>query len=187
LSVTVCNRAVNNLIKISTFERIYGFECVQKKKKKKKMKERILSLFYYFGEDSPNYYEKKKCIKAEAQSSILKLNFISYVMVNSFMLFYHRYYKKILDEEFPNLKSQEKTKMAGELWRNMPDDLKKSFVKFSEDEKTLKTLTKIEDQFYFNRDDNFIYDHHCYKIKRDKNDDLDKLFEEIINENAYEP
>jgi hypothetical protein len=44
---------------------------------------------------------------------------------------YYSVYKKILDEEFPNITHQEKVAKANELWNSLSDDLRTSFIKYA--------------------------------------------------------
>ncbi|CAB4385994.1 unnamed protein product [Rhizophagus irregularis] len=50
------------------------------------------------------------------------------------------FYKKILNEEYPHLKPQEKAAKAGELWRFLPNKLKNSFELYATYENHLEQL-----------------------------------------------
>ncbi|CAB4483184.1 unnamed protein product [Rhizophagus irregularis] len=115
---------------------------------------------------------------------------------NSFTLFYYKFYKKILDAEFPNLSSREKVAMAARLWSYIPDGLKNSFISFFEKETFLKSNIEIANTYLSNNDISnfpFIFDKHCYRIRVKNNIDVDKMdkmfdkmFREYIHEDAYE-
>ncbi|RGB33222.1 hypothetical protein C1646_762000 [Rhizophagus diaphanus] len=115
---------------------------------------------------------------------------------NSFTLFYYKFYKKILDAEFPKLSSREKLVMAAKLWFYIPDWLKNSFICFYEKEMILTSNIEIENTDLSNNDISnfpFTFDKHCYQLRvkdeidSDKMDKMfDKMFRDFIREDAYE-
>ncbi|RGB41827.1 hypothetical protein C1646_662687 [Rhizophagus diaphanus] len=72
-------------------------------------------------------------------------------MPNKYITFC-KFYKKILDEEYPHSKPQEKAAKAGELWRFLPNKLKNSFELYATYENLLEQLraqnsnTKIKEK-----------------------------------------
>lgn len=105
---------------------------------------------------------------------------------NSFMIFYYKFYKRILDAEFPALSSREKVAMAGRLWSYIPNTLKNEFKRYYEIDTILTGNNDIENKNFLNYDDEFqlTYDKHCYKVPI--KDEIDKMFEEFIDKDAYE-
>ncbi|PKY16270.1 hypothetical protein GLOIN_2v1883656 [Rhizophagus irregularis DAOM 181602=DAOM 197198] len=55
-----------------------------------------------------------------------------------FSTYYHSFYKKILDEEFPNISQQERVAKANELWNSLSDELRTSFIQYDEVKRLLE-------------------------------------------------
>ncbi|GBB97447.1 hypothetical protein RclHR1_00030004 [Rhizophagus clarus] len=51
---------------------------------------------------------------------------------------YYNFYKKILDEEFPNLSHQERIAKANELWNSLSDELRTSFISYAKVDRLLE-------------------------------------------------
>ncbi|PKY40177.1 hypothetical protein RhiirA4_530939 [Rhizophagus irregularis] len=62
---------------------------------------------------------------------------------NVFAMFYFRFYKLILDKEFPNLLPHKKLAKAGEMWESLPTELKNSFNLYHKRERSLNEFKKI--------------------------------------------
>ncbi|CAB4410771.1 unnamed protein product [Rhizophagus irregularis] len=121
---------------------------------------------------------------------------------NGYIIFF-KFYKKILDKEYPKLTSQEKAIKAGEKWRHLPVDLKNSFIEFANNERLLKKgppRTKIVQRSVENPQPKsglrVIFDDRCHKdvrlndessneIPSDECDHYDKIFDQYIDKDAY--
>ncbi|GBB87404.1 hypothetical protein RclHR1_13870007 [Rhizophagus clarus] len=124
---------------------------------------------------------------------------------NGYITFY-KFYKRILDKEFPELSSQQKAVKAGEKWRYLPLDLRNSFTEFANNERLLKSLPKngpprpqIVRQFVQNLQPKsglrVIFDDRCHKnvhMSENSNEtsssegsDYERIFDEYIDKNAY--
>jgi len=114
--------------------------------------------------------------------------------LNDFFFFYYYFYKRILDEDYPNLLPQRKVKMAGELWGLLPNYLKRSVIIFSKNNKLLRnwsSLQMLQKNFIHQRNDEpvMIFDKYCQINAQNENveDRLFKdMFEKFINKDAYE-
>ncbi|CAB4397331.1 unnamed protein product [Rhizophagus irregularis] len=121
---------------------------------------------------------------------------------NGYIIFF-KFYKKILDKEYPKLTSQEKAIKAGEKWRHLPVDLKNSFIEFANNERLLKRgppRTKIVQRSVEKTQHKsglrVIFDDRCHKDVRlndessnelpsDEGDHYDKIFDQYIDKDAY--
>ncbi|CAB4397320.1 unnamed protein product [Rhizophagus irregularis] len=120
---------------------------------------------------------------------------------NSYIIFL-KFYKKILDEEYPKLSSREKAKYAGKIWGFLPNNLKNSFIAYANNERLLKygpPRPNIVQHSVENSQPEsglrVIFDDHCHKdvllnessneIPSDESDHYDKIFDQYINEDAY--
>ncbi|GBB87401.1 hypothetical protein RclHR1_13870004 [Rhizophagus clarus] len=120
---------------------------------------------------------------------------------NGYITFY-KFYKKILDKEFPELSSQQKAVKAGEKWRSLPLDLKNSFTEFANNERLLKNgppRPQMVQQFVQNPQPKselrVIFDDRCHKnvhMSENSNEtsssegsDYERIFDEYIDKNAY--
>jgi hypothetical protein len=56
---------------------------------------------------------------------------------NKYIIFC-KFYKKILDEEFPTLSPRDRAIKAGKLWNFLPRDLQNSFATYANNERILK-------------------------------------------------
>ncbi|GBB90192.1 hypothetical protein RclHR1_17080001 [Rhizophagus clarus] len=56
---------------------------------------------------------------------------------NKYIIFC-KFYKKILDEEYPQLSPQEKAGRAGKFWHYIPNELKNSFEIYAHHEKLIR-------------------------------------------------
>ncbi|RIA79683.1 hypothetical protein C1645_793924 [Glomus cerebriforme] len=55
-------------------------------------------------------------------------------------IFFYKFYKKILEEEYSNLSPQNRMKKSGEFWRSLPNDLKNSFIEYANDYRILNSI-----------------------------------------------
>jgi hypothetical protein len=123
--------------------------------------------------------------------------------LNGYITFYCKFYKQILDKEYPNLTSQEKAIKAGEKWRFLPVDLKNSFIEFANNERLLKnglsrpqTLQRLMENPQSKSELRVIFDDRCHKdvrldqISNENNlgttlDEYERIFDEYIDKDAY--
>ncbi|CAB4467022.1 hypothetical protein RhiirA1_447525 [Rhizophagus irregularis] len=63
----------------------------------------------------------------------------SHKPLNGYIIFY-KFYKKILDKEYPKSTSQSIAVIAGRRWRELPNDLKNSFIQFANTERLLQNI-----------------------------------------------
>jgi hypothetical protein len=68
---------------------------------------------------------------------------------NGYRTFYYKFYKSIMDKEFPNLSAQEKTIIAGKMWKYLPKNLKNSFEIYAINNNLLKSITQLKSSDYF--------------------------------------
>lgn len=86
------------------------------------------------------------------------------------MLFYYKFYKKILDIECPNLTPQAKAAIAGQLWNYIPDHLQNSFIRYFEIEKIL--FSNNNEQIPLN-------------LNNEEDRTFQRMFNKYINKDAY--
>src|SRR5256885_13182049 len=83
--------------------------------------------------------------------------------LNGYIVFCH-YYREICKEEFPDLTPQQRFSKFGQVWKQLPIDLKNSFTRFAETEKLLRQLRQ---QLHI------IFDNRCAEAAEQQSDESD--------------
>jgi hypothetical protein len=108
--------------------------------------------FLHFNSEKKRFLHQKLAIKRQNFSTMFSaVNFYPIEMLpiriqqnnklakeNGYMVFCEKYLP-MLKKEYPNESPQNHVKMCAEMWRNLPDESKNSFIVFAENDRRLKS------------------------------------------------